>query len=142
MIIFLRNIPATTRINEISEFIEPVVKRSLFKLFRESGFIDNIKILALKDNNLNLIEYHGLVTIYPHSVGERVIKLLNRQIFKGKHITVREYVKRSWHNDRRIIASDSSGNLENQSEKQKRIVTGTGPIEKMDATTNDWPADD
>ena len=43
MIIFLRNIPSTTQVHDISDFIEPVVKRSLFSLFRERGYIDNIK---------------------------------------------------------------------------------------------------
>jgi len=99
MIIFLTRIPADTKRDDIIEFIEPILKGGLFK---KSGYIRKINILILKDTVANKLEYHALVTVEPDKVAERVIKQLNRKPINGKHIAVREYVLRNWHNDPRV----------------------------------------
>ncbi|WP_051906626.1 RNA recognition motif domain-containing protein [Methylomarinum vadi] len=96
---FCGGIPAQTKRHNIREFIEPSVKGGLFK---KKGHIKRIEILVFKDVVLNKLEYHGLVNIEPDEVAERVIKKLNCKKFMGKHIAVREYRQRDWHNDRRL----------------------------------------
>jgi hypothetical protein len=98
MIVFLRNIPNDTHRQEIIDFVMPAVRGGLF---RPKGKIASIDILAVKDPATELTEYHCLVHVLPDEVGLRVIRRLHGQQFKGKRITVREYVVRSWRNDRR-----------------------------------------
>ena len=98
MIVFMKNIPDDTTRQEIIDFLMPVVKGGIF---RTRGKITSIDILAIKDNNTNIMEYHGLAHIMPDQVGQRVIKKLHGQPFKGKRIALREYIERSWKNDRR-----------------------------------------
>lgn len=117
MIIFLGRIPANTRKHEITDHITPALKGGLFQ---KSGRIENIKILVLKDKNTNTLEYHGLVTIDPDAAAKRVIKKLNRKVFKGKHIAVREYHLRSWHNDPRLNMHEYNEELINKRNGDRR----------------------
>lgn len=96
MILFLRNIPAQTRIGDIAEFVAPAIRGGWFK---RRGQIVKIEILALHDKQVNTYEFHGLVEITPDTVAMRAIKKLNGSFLNGKMITVREYRIRSWHND-------------------------------------------
>lgn len=98
MIIFIRKIPANTKISEIIDFVEPAIKGGLF---RKSGIIRGAKILALRDVRLRTLEFHGLVTVEPDAVALRAIKKLKGQRFKGKFVVVRQYFQRDWHNDPR-----------------------------------------
>jgi hypothetical protein len=109
MIVFLRRIPANTR--------EPVLKGGLLQ---KSGHIKNIKILIFKETQTKLLEYHCLVDIDPDAVANRVIKKLNRKAFKGKHITVREYFHRSWHNDPRVNMHELNEELVNKRQGDRR----------------------
>ena len=99
MILFLRNISAQTRHSDIVAFIEPAMK---VILFGKKGTIERIKILHLKNSRTNISEFHGLVTIEPDVVAKRVLKRLNRKKFLDKHIVVRQYYQRDWHNDSRL----------------------------------------
>ena len=98
MIVFLRNIPVETRRRDIIAFIEPAMKASFFG---KKGFIDDIQILHFKDVGRFISEYHALVYVEPDVVAKRVIKRLNRKSILHKHIAVREYQIRNWHNDPR-----------------------------------------
>jgi hypothetical protein len=98
MIIFLRKIPADTKLGELTDFVAPALKGGLFK---KAGHIVKIEILTLHDTLLNVHEFHGLVSVEPDSAGFRAIKLLKGSRFKDKLIVVRQYVQRSWHNDSR-----------------------------------------
>jgi len=99
MIVILRRIPSSTTKHEIINFLAPALKGGLFK---QSGHIENINILVLKDNRKHTLEYHGIVTIDSDAAASRAIKLLNRKTFKNRAILVREYFYRSWHNDPRV----------------------------------------
>ncbi|MGZ8095986.1 MAG: RNA recognition motif domain-containing protein [Methylosarcina sp.] len=99
MIIFIRNIPKDTLRSEIIEFIRPALKGGFFN---KQGRIRDIEILTLKNKDINLIEYHALVTVEPESSGIRVIKKLHGQRFKEKHTAVRQYFTRRWQNDKRM----------------------------------------
>ncbi|MGZ4958003.1 MAG: hypothetical protein ACXV7J_02015 [Methylomonas sp.] len=98
MILFLRKIPANTKLTEISDFVTPALKGGLL---RKAGRLVKVEILALHDVRLNVHEFHGLVTVEPDSAGLRAIKLLKGRRFKDKLIIVRQYMHRSWHNDPR-----------------------------------------
>lgn len=98
MIVFFKRIPTGTRKSDIEDFIAETVKGGLFS---RSGEIKNITIIERRNPHLNVTDYHGLVTIEPESVAERVIKKLNRKLFKGKYIEVRRYYIRKAANDPR-----------------------------------------
>jgi len=117
MNIFLRRIPAGTKISEIVDFIEPALAGGLLS---KSGHIDHVKIIVLKDTSTNIKEYHGLVAVDTDAVGKRIIKKLNRQVFKGKHIVVREYHDRSWHNDPRINRNEWNEELASKRNSDRR----------------------
>ena len=102
MIVFLRRIPANIKKYEIAAFLEPALKGGLFA---KNGYIEEIKILTHRDKQKNTLEYHGLVRIEPEAAAERVIKKLNGKPINGKHIVVREYFSRNWHNDPRLSRS-------------------------------------
>jgi hypothetical protein len=105
MIIILKNIPANTQNKEIEEFIWPAVKGGFFC---KSGKIESVQIKGQRDIQLNLAEFHALVRIEPDAVAMRVIKKLNRKLFKGRHTAIDEFHYRDWHNDRRSDAQQTA----------------------------------
>ena len=102
MVIILRKIPSETLYQDIVAFIEPALKG---KWFNKGGYIEEVKILTIKDPDKETIEQHALVRISPDSCAKRVIKLLNRKPILEKRIAVREYQYRSWRNDPRTSAN-------------------------------------
>ena len=118
MIVFLRRIPSNTRKQDIIDFIAPVLKGGLLQ---KSGRIEDIQTLVFKDTQTNITECHCLVTIDSDVVANRVIKKLNRKAFKGKHIAVREYFYRSWHNDPRINMHEMNEELTNKRQGNRRL---------------------
>ncbi|MBS4050230.1 RNA recognition motif domain-containing protein [Methylomonas rivi] len=98
MIIFLRRIPATTKLSDLLEFVRPAITGGLF---RKSGRVVGIKILELQDKRFKALEFHGLITVEPDAVAARAIDRLKGQRFKGKLVVVRQYNQRDWHNDPR-----------------------------------------
>ena len=99
MIIFFRKVPEQTANHDLVRFIEPALKSSWL---RKKGVIVDIKVVHMQEHGFNHSEFHGLVTIEPNAIAEKVIKRLNRKMFLGRHIIVREYHRRVWHNDPRI----------------------------------------
>lgn len=99
MIVFLRNIPSTTRYDDIFRFVEPGLKGGLL---RKSGRIERVQMLVIKDPKKESLEFHGLVRVEPDNVAMKMIAKLHRKPFLGRPIEVREYHHRSWHNDRRV----------------------------------------
>lgn len=98
MIVFFKRLPTGTRKKDIEDFIADAVRGGVFS---RSGEIKHIAIIERRNPNLNVSDYHGVVTIEPDTVAERVIKKLNRAKFKGKPIEVRRYFIRNSANDPR-----------------------------------------
>jgi hypothetical protein len=117
VIIIIKNIPANTSEEDIEEFISPALKGGWLS---KNGAIESISIKAQKDTLLNIIKYHGLVRIMPDSVGERVIKQLNRKRINGRNILVNEYHIRNWHNDPRISRHQLNEELPDQRKADRR----------------------
>lgn len=117
MIVLLRRIPADTKAHEIADYLEPVLKGSFFQ---KQGQIDDIKMMVIKDREGNHLNFHGLVTIDSEAAAKRVIKKLNRKSFNGKHIAIREYIFRTWHNDQRINMGQRNDELLENRKKDRR----------------------
>lgn len=119
MIIFIRKIPADTKLSEVIAFVEPALKG---RLFRKGGVIKGAKILVLRDKRLNAIEFHGLVTVELDKVALRAIKDLKGRRFKGKFVVVRQYYQRNWHNDPRQnrAAAQAADSIERRVSDRRR----------------------
>ncbi len=117
MIIILMYIPANTGNQAIKDFIEPAIKGGLL---RKSGEIEKISILALKNIITDKMEYHGLVTIMPDAVANRVIKKLSKKHLNGRRVVLREFQIRSWHNDPRISRKDLTQRIRNKRHSDRR----------------------
>ena len=118
MIIILMNVPVSTGNKDIEDFIRPAIKGGLL---RKRGHIEKISILGLKDTQTNEIQYHGLVTITPDSVAKQALKKLNKKRISGRHIHVREYQIRHWHNDPRITRIDQIKKSTNRRRGDRRL---------------------
>lgn len=99
----MQNIPTNTRKKEIENFIRPIIKGDFFS---RSGRIESIQIKGQRDTRFNTLEFHALVRVVPDAVAMKVVKKLNRRLFKSKHTAVNEFHYRNWRNDRRQPASD------------------------------------
>ncbi len=117
MIIILERIPEKTRESEVEDFFSTVVKG---KIYQKSGKIEQIKISILNDNKKHLLVFYALVIIDSDEAAARVIKRLNRKVFNGKRISVREYYLRSWRNDRRTQKQD--GQLVSKRKGDRRLL--------------------
>lgn len=117
MIIILKRITKTTRKYEIEAFIEPTLKGGLLK---SSGYIESISIRVLKDTQLNLLEYYGLVGISPDAVAKRAIKKLNGKQLNGQQIGVSAFFVRDSRNERRTNYRVSAKFLDKRKRDRRR----------------------
>jgi len=111
MIIFIRNIPFDTKKEDIAGFINS----SSVQIS-----IEDIVIFWIPNVDASTLEQHGLVWISPKEAGARVIKRLNGSLFKGKSVTVREYINRSADNDPRKNHPDTAINFKEQRISDRR----------------------
>lgn len=113
MILIIKNIHPDTQISEIQEYVAPVLKRNFpFK----SGKLMRAEILMLRDKRTKAMEFHGLVFIEPEKLGLRALIKLKGKRIHNKLVSVKEYVHRDWHNDRRVNHHNPSATM-----IQKRI---------------------
>lgn len=98
MIVFFRNVLASTRYDDIVDFVEPALKGGLL---RKSGRIERVQMLIIKDPSRQKLEYHALVRVESDGIAGKAIKKLNKHPLLGRKVEVREYVQRRWQNDRR-----------------------------------------
>ena len=99
--------------------------------------IVNAKIVTLLNTDTKTMEYHGLVTIEPDNVAQKVIRRLNRKPFKGARINIHEYRNRSWHNDPRIRMSTTVKPLNlRKRDRRRRNVEVIDDIDNMNFTSS------
>lgn len=96
--IYLGRILYNTTKHDIEDFLLPALKGNILQ---KKGTISRIKLLALENKLTRDKEYHAIVGVTPDQAATRIQKKLNRKALNGKHIAVREYFIRSWHNDKR-----------------------------------------
>ncbi len=112
MIVLFKNIPENSYHNDISNFIQPVIKGGLF---RPQGYVNSIEIIALQEMNDTSLEFQALANIEPDAAANRVIKNLHGLYIRGRRIVVRQYFLRNWRNDKR-----SEGNNQSWQHKDRR----------------------
>lgn len=105
MKILFRNIPEDTKPEELARFVSPFLKTSFINPFKAKGEMIRHAIVAQTDRDNNVICHHGLITIEPDAAGARLLKRIRRIPFKGRKIIIREFVDRTWENDRRNYES-------------------------------------
>lgn len=108
MIIFIRGISELTKKEELWDFVSPALVNKLRFI---NGKVIKTEILILQNRKTKLVEFHGLVTVNSEKAGRLAIKKLNGSLFKGKRVIAREYVVRSWKNDRRQNHADKVDSL-------------------------------
>lgn len=124
MILFFRNIPASTEPFELEDFIQPAIKAWL--LFKP-GRILKTEMLAVHDTLANSVEFHALVYVDSEKTGQQIIKKLNGKHFKTKTLEIREYITRCWQNDRRNNR-EVSNTIQEKRQKDRRRIR----LEKID----------
>jgi hypothetical protein len=130
MIIFLRKIPIDTRPSELHNYINPALKGGLLS---RSGRVLKAEILVIQDKATKALECHGLVHVDAEAAGQRAIKKLKGERFKGRPVIVREYIQRYWHNDRRHNSKHvADENMEKRVHNRRRGNT----VEMVDDVSN------
>ncbi|MGZ8217680.1 hypothetical protein [Methylomagnum sp.] len=99
--LFIRKIPASSSTRELQMFIHDNLP--WFWRFRLRGKIRIVAtdILTIIDKTTKEAEFHGLVTLEPDNIAEKMINRLNLRHFKGRRVAVRLYQVRDPNNDRR-----------------------------------------
>lgn len=98
MILFLRNIPATTRPNELRDYVALALGEDLND---GTGRVLKAEVMVIRDKRTNQLEHHGLVQVDSDEAGIRAIKNLNGLLFNNCEVLVRRYKDRDAENDRR-----------------------------------------
>ncbi len=98
MLILILRIPRDTNKYDLIKFLEPVIKGGLFS---KPGNIESIDIMVHENSNIETSPRHALIRIEPDAAARRVVAKLNKKLLNGKHVNVREFYLRSWHNDPR-----------------------------------------
>jgi hypothetical protein len=101
MFIMIKRLSPDVTIDDLDQYIRPVLKG---KLFQRSADLQSIRIVALIDKQGQIIERHGLFRITPDKLKPRVIKSLSDKFLALEMKTVNQFVARNWHNDRRMRA--------------------------------------
>lgn len=110
MILIIPNIPLDTSEKQIRNFLE-ALNNQKFKFFRINLSKYTVSIKCFKNSQTDKIEKHALLYVDTDKLGKQIIKLANKKILLSKPVYVREYITRSYHNDRREkpIFKDSVG---------------------------------
>ena len=138
MVIIIPKIPSTVTVDVLSEFVENALVKFWFFTY---GDITKIDIVAQCDTRTGMAEYHGLVYLSSEEACQVVISRLNRKKLLARPVVVREYVVRSWQNDRRsnhVIGMDnpSFGNRVGD-RRRTAYLEKLDPAYSMYATSND-----
>lgn len=101
MILFIPNIPANTKNDDLRDFVDPALKSGFILRFR-LGNIVKLEEMCIRDKASGHFEHHGLVYIDTYKAGLRAIKRLNDDLFGSRPIEIRKFATRKLENDRRL----------------------------------------
>jgi hypothetical protein len=96
MFIIVKNIRSRITLDDLENFVTPVLKGGWF---RKNASVKAIKIIAMADRNGTVIQRHGLLRIVPPSEKKRVINALSKRMIGSEQYQVGDYVIRHWNND-------------------------------------------
>lgn len=124
MIIFIRGISERTKKSDLTAFVSTTLTNRLRLI---SGKVIKSELLILQDKRTKLLEFHGLVHVDSERAGQYAITKLNGTLFQGKRVVVREYIERSWKNDRRenhaaIVDPIRKGNRRGDRRRQMEVM--------------------
>lgn len=124
MIIFIRGISERTKKSDLAAFVSTTLTNRLRLI---SGKVIKSEVLILQDKRTKLLEFHGLVHVDSVRAGQYAITKLNGTLFQGKRVVVREYIERSWKNDRRenhaaIVDPIGKGNRRGDRRRQMEVM--------------------
>lgn len=128
MIIIFEKISPKTKVDDIRDFIAPVLKGHIFQ---KSGRIGYIKIEILKDSMSGKVDYYALVLVNSDSVAQRIIKRKNKRPLVGRRVKVRQFFVRSWRNDPRNKGGQKSEGIVDMRESDRRVAA----LEEVDVRT-------
>lgn len=98
MYVIIKNINSDTTIDDLENFILPVIKG---RFFQRKGKINALKIIQLVNKQGAVIDRYGLVRVSPDRIKKRLIMSLNGQFIGEQKVSVDQYAFRNWKNDRR-----------------------------------------
>ena len=117
MFVIIKHIPSHVTIQDLENFILPVVNG---RFYQQQGSIQALKIFALLDRGGLTVERHGLVKVCSDSIKQRLIKSLHGRYLGNERVTVAEYVLRQWHNDRRADRLTAATTTKNRRAADRR----------------------
>ena len=117
MFILIKNLHEHITVDDLENFVKPVLKG---RLFQKTAELRSIKIVVLVDKHNIIVERHGLITISPESEKARLIKALNNSCIDQERFNVAEYFIRHWSNDRRTHAQLANPHPQNRRSNDRR----------------------
>lgn len=100
--VFIRNLPAGTRRQDLIMFIRQGLKSSLFGLsFLPHDELEDCHIIKITNKSAGTVEYHGIASIFPTHDINSIIQRLSGNKIRRRPLEVHRYFHRSPHNDRR-----------------------------------------
>lgn len=108
--LFIRNVPPDTQLAELQHFVEGGFGgwRRVTRWLWRAPRVEGARILVVRDRDTDETEWHGLVTIQPHTAFNSVIAELDGKLLNNNLVQVRRYHKRSPLNDRRLHRNESA----------------------------------
>ena len=107
MLIIVKDIHAGVAIDDLEQFVRPILKG---RWWQKPAELKSIRIIGLVDKSDRLVECHGLMRIIPHAEKNRVIKALNNRDIALQKCQVAEYILRHWHNNNQPNTARRPGN--------------------------------
>lgn len=142
MILILKKISPSTIVPDIESFIHPALEGGFWK---KKGKIESVKIQMIEQLGSDKVEYNALVSVEPDTVGERVIKMLNRKPINGKYINVSEFHFRHRDNERRTSRYSKANDRRNADRRRSSLeikdVTDQRKTPLVDHSRVGWSTD-
>lgn len=93
MKIFVPHVPSATTSRELRRLIGEVLKNRFHVPFTQWPSIGSCDVLQFQDGN-GVVEYHGLVSIFPDEAGGWFIAHFKQQRLHGQLLSAREFMDR------------------------------------------------
>ncbi len=104
MELFIGNIPKDVTSYELRRFVNGIFEQNRKgMLFWRKKMPDSMSFKIIEKQTASEIYHYAIATISPLEVAEECIELLDKQFFRGEPLEVREYVRRSYMNERRAV---------------------------------------
>lgn len=99
--LFVRRIPTHSSKKDLREFVERSIPWFWRMRIGKGVHVVKTNVLTITDAYTRSMECHGLITIEPDAIADKLIARLNLKHFNGKRVLVRRYYIRDPKNDRR-----------------------------------------